>query len=41
MARAKMQMQHMQMRMKIPYKHDTLYAHHFIEANSEHSQAYD
>ena len=32
-------MQHMQMRMKIPLKHDTRYAQHFTEAYSESFQA--
>ena len=29
----------MQMRMKVPFKHDTRYAQHFAEMNSERCQA--
>ena len=38
MARTKIQMQHMQMRIKLPLKHDIHYAH-FAKMNSEHCQA--
>ena len=38
MARTKIQMQHMQMRIKLPLKHDIHYAH-FAKMNSEHSLA--
>ena len=34
-----MQMQHMQMRMKIPLKHDTRYVQHFTQGYSESFQA--
>ena len=39
MARTKTQMQHMQMRMKLPLKHDICYAQHFVKMNSERCQA--
>ena len=39
MARTKMQMQHMQMRMKLPLKHDIRYLQHFTKMNSERCQA--
>ena len=39
MARTKMQMQRMQMRMKLPLEHDTRYAQYFAEVYSEPSQA--
>ena len=39
MARTKIQMQGMQMRMKFPLKHDTCYAQHFAKMNSECCQA--
>ena len=39
MARTKIQMQRMQMRMKFPLKHDTCYAQHFAKMNSECCQA--
>ena len=32
-------MQHMQMRMKLPLKHDIRYVQHFAKMNSEHCQA--
>ena len=35
MALTKIQMQHMQMRMKLPLKHDIRYAQHFAKMNSE------
>ena len=38
MARTKTRTQHMQMRMKLPLKHDIRYAH-FAKMNSEHCQA--
>ena len=31
-------MQHMQIRMKLPHKHDIRYAQHFAKMNSEHCQ---
>ena len=34
MTRTKMQIHRMQMRMKLPLKHDTRYAQHFSEAYS-------
>ena len=34
-----MQMQRMQMRTKLPLKHDTRYAQHFIKLNSQPCQA--
>ena len=34
-----MQMQHMQMRMKLPLEHNTRYAQHFEKLNSEPCQA--
>ena len=34
-----MQMQRMQMRMKLPLKHDTRYAQNFAKVNSEPCQA--
>ena len=34
MARTKTQMQRMQMRMKLPLKHDIRYAQHFAKMNS-------
>ena len=39
MARTKMQMRHMQMRMKLNSKHDTCHAQHFAKVNSEPCQA--
>ena len=39
MVRTKMQMQRMQMRMKLPLKHDTRYAQHFTETYSDPCQA--
>ena len=39
MARAKIQMQRMQMRMKLPLKHDIRYAQHSAKMNSERCQA--
>ena len=39
MARYKIQMHGMQMRMKLPLKHDICYAQHFAKMNSEHCQA--
>ena len=39
MARTKIQMQHMRMRMKLPLKHDIHYAQHFAKMNSGRSQA--
>ena len=39
MARTKTQMQHMQMRMKLPLIHDICYAQHFVKMNSERCQA--
>ena len=39
MARTKIQKQRMQMRMKLPLKHDIRYAQHFAKMNSEHCQA--
>ena len=39
MARTKTRTQHMQMRMKLPLKHDIRYAQHFAKMNSEHCQA--
>ena len=39
MARTKIQMQHMQIRMKLPLKHDIYYTQHFAKMNSEHYQA--
>ena len=39
MARTKIQMQRMQMRMKLPLKHDIRYAEHFANMNSERYQA--
>ena len=39
MARTKTQMQRMQMRMKLPLKHDIRYAQHFAKINSERCQA--
>ena len=38
MVGTKMQMQHMQMRMKLPLKHDTRYAQYFAEVYSEPCQ---
>ena len=38
MVRTKMQMLRMQMRMKIPLKHDTRYVQHFAEVYSEPCQ---
>ena len=38
MANTKIQVQCMQMRMKVPFKHDTRYAQHFAGMNSEHCQ---
>ena len=39
MARTKIQMQRMQMRLKFPLKYDICYAQHFAKMNSEHCQA--
>ena len=39
MARTKIQMQRMQIRMKLPLKHDIRYAQHFAKMNSERCQA--
>ena len=39
MASSKMQMQRMQMRIKLSVKHDTHYAQHFSKVNSEPCQA--
>ena len=39
MARTKIQMQCMQMRIKLPLKHYIRYAQHFAKMNSEHCQA--
>ena len=39
MARTKIQKQRMQMRMKLPLKHDIRYAQHFAKMNSERCQA--
>ena len=39
MAKTKIQMQRMQMRIKLPLKHDTRYAQHFAKVNSEPCQA--
>ena len=39
MARTKIKMQRMQMRIKLPLKHDIRYAQHFAKMNSERSQA--
>ena len=39
MARAKIQMQHMQMRMKLPLKPDICYVQYFAKMNSECCQA--
>ena len=39
MARTKIQMQFMRMRMKLPLKHDIHYAQHFAKMNSECSLA--
>ena len=39
MARTKIQMQRMQMRMKLPLKHDIHYAQHFAKMNSGRCQA--
>ena len=39
MARTKTQMQRMQMRMKLPLKHDICYVQHFAKTNSERCQA--
>ena len=39
MARAKIQMQRMQIRMKLSFKHDIRYAQHFAKINSERCQA--
>ena len=39
MARTKIQKQRMQMRMKLPLKHDTRYAQYFAKMNSECCQA--
>ena len=41
MARTKIQMQHMRMRMKLPLKHDIHYAQHFGKMNSGYCQASD
>ena len=38
MARTKIQLQCMQMRMKLPLKHDIRYAQHFAQTNSERCQ---
>ena len=39
MARTKIKMQYMQMRLKLPLKHDIRYAQHFAKMNSERCQA--
>ena len=39
MARTKMPMQRMEMRMKLALKHNIHYAQHFAKMNSEHCQA--
>ena len=39
MARYKIQIQGMRMRMKLPLKHDICYAQHFAKMNSERCQA--
>ena len=39
MARTKIQMQRIQMRMKLSLKHDIRYAQHFAKINSERRQA--
>ena len=39
MAKTKIQIQHMQMRMKLPFKHDIRYAQYFAKMNSECCQA--
>ena len=39
MARTKIQMQRMQMRMKLPLKHDIHYAQHFAKMNLKRSLA--
>ena len=39
MARYKIQIQGMRMRMKLPLKHDIRYAQHFAKMNSERYQA--
>ena len=39
MARYKIQIQGMRMRMKLPLKHDIRYAQHFAKMNSERCQA--
>ena len=39
MVRTKVQMQRIQMRMKLPLKHDTCYAQHFTKVNSEPCKA--
>ena len=39
MAKTKIQMQHMQLRMKLPFKHDIRYAQYFAKMNSECCQA--
>ena len=39
MARTKIQIQRMQIRMKLPLKHDIRYAQHFARMNSERCQA--
>ena len=38
MVRTKLQMQHMQMKMKLPLKHDTHYTQHFAKVYSEPCQ---
>ena len=39
MVRTKVQMQRIQMRMKLPLKHDTRFAQHFTKVNSEPCKA--
>ena len=39
MAKTKIQMRHMQLRMKLPFKHDIRYAQYFAKMNSECCQA--
>ena len=39
MARTKIQMRHIQMRMKLPLRHDICDAQHFAKMNSERCQA--
>ena len=41
MAWTKIQIQRMQMKMKLPLKHGHRYAQHFAKMNSERCQAYE